>query len=106
MLGLLHCGGSEGGDYCAAQNKCLGGNDKDEAACIDKFDGEAAAAADYGCADQFTALTLCATAKAKCEGDANHKDYTTRDPANGDDRCATEQDKFDLCRRGASSLSN
>jgi len=103
ILGMLGCGGSAGADLCTQATQCLAGNEKDEAACVSEFEGSAAAAADYGCTDQFAALSTCHTAKSKCETDNNHKQYTTRDPQSGDDRCDTEQHNLNDCINGASS---
>jgi hypothetical protein len=109
MLGLAACGGGgAAADLCQASAQCVGGNEKDEAACNAIFDGAAAAAAEYGCSDQYEALLACKTAKSKCENDqgGDHPEYSSRDADTGDDRCETEQHNYDDCQDGASAIDD
>jgi hypothetical protein len=105
IVTLSSCG-SPAGDVCEASAKCRGGNDKDEAACIAEVDGAASVAAAYGCSDQFDALLECITTKSKCVGQGDEKEYTSRDPDSGDDRCETPQRNYEDCQRGASALDD
>jgi hypothetical protein len=101
---LLASCGSLNGDYCDAERKCEGGNDKDEAACIAERDGDSAAAEAYGCLEQHDRWMKCVVNKATCEpvGHDGADVLTTRDPVTDVERCEDQEQKLSSCIHGAS----
>jgi hypothetical protein len=97
---------SVGADLCSKANECVGGNEKDEAACIERFEGEAGAAAEYGCTSQFLALTGCRMSKSRCEVVHDSKEFTSQDPDTGEDRCETQLHNLYDCESGASAIDD
>lgn len=65
FFGLTSCA-SLFTEYCDKQMSCIGGNDKDRAACASEIRGEEKAAADYGCSDSFDAYYECRNSTAVC----------------------------------------
>lgn len=51
---------------CEEQEKCLGGNDADIAACVVAYDGTRDNAYDIGCGDEYDAVIACITPQYTC----------------------------------------
>ncbi len=64
-LAAVACGPSAG-DYCSDRNECMGGNDKDEEACVDWFDSVEGVIDDEGCSGEFDDYFQCFYDTAKC----------------------------------------
>jgi hypothetical protein len=75
-------------DYCAEQNDCHDGNDRDLEHCEDSQSVESDRASLYGCSDEFDALFECTEAEAECEND-NYGVF--------DDSCEDEQRDYGSC---------
>ncbi len=54
-------------DYCDKAQGCIGGNDKDKAACVAQTDEAKATAAAYGCSAEFDAVADCEIASSTCQ---------------------------------------
>jgi hypothetical protein len=51
---------------CNEQEKCLGGNDADVAACVAAYDGTRENAFDIGCGEEYDALIDCISPQYTC----------------------------------------
>ncbi len=54
-------------DYCDKAQGCIGGNDKDKAACVAQTEESKNEAAAYGCSTEFDAVADCEIASATCQ---------------------------------------
>jgi hypothetical protein len=64
-LAALACGPTAG-SYCSDRRDCMGGNDKDEEACVDRFNAAESVLDDEGCGDEFDDYFECFFDTAKC----------------------------------------
>lgn len=93
LVALLVPGcGSSFGDYCKAKQQCIGGNDKDIAACEDEAQGWLEVANDYGCGDAANQLVDCVNAKYSC--------------STGESACNPEAEAVSACENVASAWRN
>ncbi len=67
LLGALPGCSSKFTDYCDKAQGCIGGNDKDKAACVAQTDEAKASAAAYGCSAEFDAVADCEIASSTCQ---------------------------------------
>jgi hypothetical protein len=61
----LGCGPGAG-SYCEDRRACMGGNDQDEEACIDRFDSAVGLLDEQGCSSEFDDYFQCFFDNAKC----------------------------------------
>ena len=87
-------------DYCEAKMNCIGGNEADEDACVEQYDGEEDAADEYDCEDQFDYMMECLANKSECvESEYGDYSYFTD---NGE--CEEKQGNYYECIRDASAI--
>lgn len=60
------CGGPNFSDICGSRESCLGGNDKDTAACADEYKTEQTTADDLGCESEFNDAVTCVANASTC----------------------------------------
>jgi len=64
-LAALACGPTAG-SYCSDRRECMGGNDKDEDACVDWFHSVESVIDEEGCSSEFDDYFECFFDTAKC----------------------------------------
>ena len=67
VLGALPACSSRFSDFCDKAQGCVGGNDKDRAACVAQADEAKNEAAAYGCGTEFDAVADCEIANSTCQ---------------------------------------
>ncbi|HQY59792.1 MAG: hypothetical protein IPF92_27745 [Myxococcales bacterium] len=66
-LGALPACSSSFTDFCDKAQGCIGGNDKDRAACVAQVDEQKNEASAYGCSTEFDAMADCQVANSTCQ---------------------------------------
>lgn len=67
VLGALPACSSRFSDFCDKSQGCIGGNDKDKAACVAQADEAKNEASAYGCSTEFDAVADCEIANSTCQ---------------------------------------
>jgi hypothetical protein len=67
VLGALPSCSSRFSDFCDKSQGCIGGNDKDKAACVAQADEAKNEASAYGCSTEFDAVADCEIANSTCQ---------------------------------------
>ncbi len=80
-------------DYCDKAQGCIGGNDKDKAACVAQGNEAKNEAAAYGCSTEFDAVSDCEIASSTCQSGK----FTSGTA------CASQNTALSLCTCQASS---
>lgn len=77
------CGGPNFSDICGSRESCLGGNDKDTAACADLAKAEQTIADDVGCESEYNDKVTCVANASTCRSNPGG-------PCNVDADCAKQ----------------
>ena len=90
------CGGPSISDICDKSQGCIGGNDKDKAACVDAFTTDQELAEDEGCQSEFNDALTCVANASQCRSNPQGPCNTTAD-------CAKQQGG--VCSNGQCQVS-
>jgi Cys-rich protein (TIGR04453 family) len=65
-VSLFACAGPNFKDYCDKYEGCIGGNDKDKAACVDAHKSSQKIASAIGCGSEFDDYYTCLVGASSC----------------------------------------